>query len=360
MKNRLSTVLIAGTLALVPTACGRAPATPVEAGRSAPEAATAAATPTADARSDLGTAPPPSPSSSGPAAGSTGPATRASGGCGAGGPAAVWAGWPMPNPRGTGLPRPASYTVRGDGTVRDNVTCLVWQRSPAPRTYDWAAATRYCADLTLAGGGWRLPTRVELTSLVDVSAANPAIDTRAFPGTPPRFFWTASPWAVRRSPALSWMINFYEGLATNAGNQASAFHVRCVRSPVGSGRPRLRVTAGEVSDPRTGLTWQRADSGRTMRAGQAAGYCAALSLAGTRWRLPSVKELATTVDESRVAPAIDRAAFPATVADGWYWSSSAGLTAQNRSDPGRPWALDYEDGFTNFRDIGQARVRCVR
>lgn len=56
----------------------------------------------------------------------------------------------MPNPKKTG--HAASYRNLGDGPVRDNVTCLVWQRKAAPATYTFKAAKAYCRSLKLAGG----------------------------------------------------------------------------------------------------------------------------------------------------------------------------------------------------------------
>ncbi|MCF6466867.1 DUF1566 domain-containing protein [Nonomuraea sp. MG754425] len=268
----------------------------------------------------------------------------------------VWANWPMPNPRTPGLPNPARYTARGDGTVRDHVTCLVWQRVPAPKTYTFTQAKTYCAGLRLAGGGWHLPTRIELTSIIDVTRANPAIDPAAFPGTPPGFFWTSSPWAYRKEPLRAWIVNFYEGLAGNAAHQSGAFKARCVRSPSGAGRPAYRITGGQVTDPATGLTWQRATAPGTVSAPAATAYCARLRLGGhTSWRLPSIKELATTVDESRGGPAVDQAAFPGTVGKGWYWSSS-----RSHPQPAKRWGLSYDDGYTDYRNITTGHARCVR
>ncbi|MCE6995547.1 sigma-70 family RNA polymerase sigma factor [Saccharothrix sp. S26] len=271
------------------------------------------------------------------------------------GPGAPWANWPVPNPPAAGRPNPAAYAILGDGTVRDQVTCLVWQRGIAPTVLDWAAAKQYCAGLTLAGGGWRLPTRVELTSIADHSRAQPAIDVEAFPGTPPRFFWTATPWAIHPHMALAWRMNFYEGLATNGGRQVDLYHVRCVRSATGSGRPSYRITADQVTDPNTGLTWQRGTSPTAMTAQEATAYCAALAIGGHRWRLPGLRELSSTVDDSRVAPAIDVAAFPDTANKTWYWTADTAAP-----DPSARWALNYDDGFTNYRNITTGRARCVR
>ncbi|MEV7144738.1 DUF1566 domain-containing protein [Streptomyces tauricus] len=268
--------------------------------------------------------------------------------------ASPWADWPMPNARTGGLPHPASYTNLGDGTVRDNVTCLRWQRAKAPGTHTFAKARSYCADLDLDGGGWRLPTRIEVLSLVDTARSGPAIDTAAFPGTPAQFFWTSSPWAVTKTPLRAWIVNFYEGLTSNAAYQSGSYQVRCVRGGSGTGRPAYRVSAGQVTDPATGLTWQRAGAPGTMTAASADGYCAALSLGGRAWRLPTVKELATLVDDGRVTPAIDRTAFPDTPGTGAYWSSSVFAP-----DPSQRWFLSYNDGITSHRSLDGAHVRCV-
>ncbi|HEX8343680.1 MAG TPA: DUF1566 domain-containing protein [Actinoplanes sp.] len=283
------------------------------------------------------------------------PATRsgATAGCGSV-LASRWAGWPMPNSRGLGLPNERSYTDLGNGSVRDDVTCLVWQKDFSANKVSWAAAKSYCAGLSIGGGGWRLPSRVELTSIIDFSRSGPAIDTSVFRGVA-NFFWTGSPWAVRHSPPYAWAMNFYEGLTTNAGNTEGAYYARCVRAPVGSGDAQYAVSNGEVRDKQTGLIWQQASSSKTMSAAAARAHCAQLSLNGQSWRLPSIGELATTVDESRVAPAIDRAVFPDTAKSTYYWSSS-----KSKPQPAQTWGLNYDDGFTNYRNLTAAYVRCVR
>jgi DNA-directed RNA polymerase specialized sigma24 family protein len=268
----------------------------------------------------------------------------------------IWANWPMPNSPGTGLPDPESYTDLGNGTVRDNVTCLVWQRTPAPGTYSFTSAKAYCAGLTLAGGGWQLPTRIQLMSIVDPAHSGPAIDTTAFPGTPAQYFWTSSPWFVTSSPLHAWLFNFYEGMESNAGLETGTYQVRCVQSADGSGVPAYRIADGQVTDPATGLTWQQAPSATTMSASAATAYCAGLHLGGDSWRLPSIKELATLVDEDRVSPAIDVSAFPGVAPDVWFWSSTVSAPS-----PPEQWALNFNDGFSYFRSTGSTSyVRCVR
>ncbi|WP_433827686.1 DUF1566 domain-containing protein [Actinoplanes sp. CA-015351] len=260
--------------------------------------------------------------------------------------ASRWASWPVPGPA-----RKASYKNLGNGTVRDNVTGLEWQREAAAKTYTFTQAKSYCDGLGTDGGGWHLPTRIELTSIVDHSRSAPAIDTKAFPGTPAQFFWTATPWAVTKTPLRAWIINFYEGLASNGAFQDGSFQVRCVRSVTGTGKPAYQISGGQVTDPQTGLIWRRATS-KEMSATEATAFCDGL---GDGWRLPTVRELSTTVDDSRVAPAISTKAFPDTPKFGWYWTSD-----KADPEPGKRWALNYDDGYTNYRKIESGFARCVR
>jgi hypothetical protein len=68
-----------------------------------------------------------------------------------------------------GAPNLESYTDNEDGTVTDNVTGLMWQQASPLSGYAWADAVAYCSTLTLAGhSDWRLPTLIELYSIVDI------------------------------------------------------------------------------------------------------------------------------------------------------------------------------------------------
>lgn len=124
---------------------------------------------------------------------------------------------------------PAQYTVDDtSGTVLDNDTGLVWQRGvPAP-AYTWYGALAYCEGLSLAGQtDWRLPTRKELHTIVDVRTYNPPIDALAFPGTPADFFWSSSP-NVTYSYSGVWGVDFTQGHGTYH-DATEAHRVRCVR-----------------------------------------------------------------------------------------------------------------------------------
>ena len=84
----------------------------------------------------------------------------------------------------------ASYTSNGDGTVLDNNTGLLWQKTPENARLQYAEALTYCSALELGErGDWRVPSIKELYSLADFRGEllkpeegepTPYIDTTVF------------------------------------------------------------------------------------------------------------------------------------------------------------------------------------
>jgi hypothetical protein len=135
----------------------------------------------------------------------------------------------MPNPASAQLPNPSSYDTTTAGVVLDNVTHLMWQKDVSASTYNWADAKSHCAALELAGfKDWRLPSRIELVSLIDFTIANPGptIDAVAFPSASNATFWTASARSLYTDEA--WYIQFTNGFAFY-DTMDVAHAARCVR-----------------------------------------------------------------------------------------------------------------------------------
>lgn len=110
-----------------------------------------------------------------------------------------------------------------------------------------------------------------------------------------------------------------------------------------------------VEDSGTKLVWQRTVPKDTYSAKEASRYCAELNLDDADWRLPSLKELHTLVDETRTDPAIDIEAFPDTPAE-FFWSSSSVAEF-----PMYRWTVTFADGTDTWLPEDQKqRVRCVR
>ena len=95
---------------------------------------------------------------------------------------------------------------------------------------------------------------------------------------------------------------------------------------------RYAVTAsgtgnGTVRDIVTGLTWQQTPPSMLYAWGDAGTYCQQLSYGGftSGWRLPTLKELLSTVDYAESNPAQDSTAFlPATTVEFWASTPYAG------------------------------------
>jgi hypothetical protein len=139
-----------------------------------------------------------------------------------------WAQWPIPNPRSIGSPSPQSYHLESNDLVTDQVTQLQWQGSIDSRMFALDEAVKYCQSVTIPGGAFRLPTRIELLTLVDYTVPTPSIDSEAFPETPATYFWSGSTFAGDDKSV--WIVNFGPGLGyVSASEPTSHYRVRCVR-----------------------------------------------------------------------------------------------------------------------------------
>ena len=91
------------------------------------------------------------------------------------------------------LPGTSRFTVLADfggAAVRDNETGLVWEQSPDviervwERALDPLGATQYCVNKTVGGTvAWRLPSMVELKSVMDPTLPAPFLPNNVFIGS---------------------------------------------------------------------------------------------------------------------------------------------------------------------------------
>jgi len=153
------------------------------------------------------------------------------------------------------IPSPR-FTDRGDGTVRDNLTGLIWlKQANCLGEISWlqalsasnALADGQC-DLTdgSAPGDWRLPNFRELTSLIDVARSHPAISNTAGTGA-----WTRNDPFSRIQNHLHWTST------TVAGDPTEVWKI----SPFASGN----FHAGRKNGPNH-WTWPVRDDAQTGNA----------------------------------------------------------------------------------------------
>ncbi len=166
-------------------------------------------------------------------------------------------------------------------------------------------------------------------------------------------FWASNPSPVNASSFL--VVLFFIGVSYLDGdNKLNNNYVRCVLGPADfAGAPS--ASGVTVTDPRTGLVWQQADDGMGKSWLAALSYCENLSLGGfSDWRLPSVKELDTIIDETATMWPFQFKAFALV---GSLWSSTP--------EPFKGdfvWMLDVINnaGPVLFAPSEKANARCVR
>lgn len=131
-----------------------------------------------------------------------------------------------------------------------------------------------------------------------------------------------------------------------------------------AGAPAGRFSAadGVVTDNKTGLVWQQVAPRGIFTLSAAVTYCdgAGTFLPGTGWRLPTIKELQSIVDDRVPSPGpmIDPIfMFAPTLATFVYWSSTPYV--------GQPttiaWSVAFDIGATSAAPVSMGlTARCVR
>lgn len=253
----------------------------------------------------------------------------------------------------------ASYTDNGDGSVLDNNTGLLWEKTPQNDRLQYADALAYCESLELADkDDWRVPSLKELYSLADFRGElltpeegepTPYIDITVFDFEYPDQgmifagqYWSSTLYI--KGPVMNGMnqgafgfnfadghiksygtgLDFYSGAPAKSSGlsngpddgNAPGNYVRCVSGDEGVYGVNDFVANGDgtVTDNATGRMWQQSDDGTRREWPEALAYCEGLELAGyTDWHLPNSKELQSIVDYRRSGfPAIDETVFSIT------------------------------------------------
>ncbi len=116
---------------------------------------------------------------------------------------------------------------QGSG-VKDSRTGLVWEQTPGSIHTHWIEALTYCDTRTTGGQtGWRIPTKDELSSLVDPDQHDPALPSgHPFTNVKSAIYWTATPSA--KDPVLAWHVSFFSGEVVTDGKHLNR-RVWCVR-----------------------------------------------------------------------------------------------------------------------------------
>lgn len=208
-----------------------------------------------------------------------------------------------------------SFTNNGNGTITDNNTGLVWQKTDGGEM-TFENAITYCDNLVLGGySDWRIPNSQELFSILNHDKINPALDTIYFTKTLAEYWWSID--KQIDDATKIWVTNAGGGIGAHPKNETISaggtkrFHVRAVRNVTSNSSVRFRDNNnGTITDLLTGLMWQKNLSSTGMTWEQALSYCESNTLAGySDWRLPNIKELQSLNNVLLKNPSIDTSFF---------------------------------------------------
>jgi hypothetical protein len=143
--------------------------------------------------------------------------------------ATSWAQWPIENTPlevEAGAPDATLTNITGTGPFTDTITGLHWyQTLGLAQTIE--DATSYCAGLQ-PPGTWRVPTRIELVTLLDSTVSQSPYVTPALAGTIKKepLLWTSSYLRPMTQPLKFWFLSAQSGDVTSG--DATLAGVLCV------------------------------------------------------------------------------------------------------------------------------------
>ena len=249
---------------------------------------------------------------------------------------------------------PPSYQNNNDGTITDQVTGLMWEKTIHSQKTFHQAQSNASRIKTAGYNDWRLPTIKELYSLIDFNGCVttkkpiPYINTKYFDfawgnenGNHGRIidaqFWSATQYVGKtmNGQPTTFGVNFADGRIKGYPTSRKRSFVRYVRGNPDYGKNHFVDNHDNtISDTATGLMWAKIDSKQTMNWESALKYATNFKLAGhADWRLPNAKELQSIVDYTRAPDASSSSkrtaaidpVFSITKTESYFWTSTTHL-----------------------------------
>jgi len=237
-------------------------------------------------------------------------------------------------------------TDNADGSVKDNITGLLWKKCELGGTYtvgsnsctvagtlgNFTASSTGCSAIT----GYRLPSLFEIRSISKMDNNTGFFSPFAIENGS---YWTSNVSPVGHFILINTTVNIGESLDGNSGI------TKCVSgSSISSKNMFVDNLDGSILDISTGLLWQKCPIGQTYGGGTCTGTitipmwdialtnCTASTFLGKTWRPPNINELASLFDPS-FSNYINPTFFP-TVGNSagsyGFWSST-GITTTGKT-----------------------------
>ncbi|MBQ4811992.1 DUF1566 domain-containing protein [Pseudoalteromonas luteoviolacea] len=134
------------------------------------------------------------------------------------------------------------FVVKNDGTICDKKTEIMWQRCTFGFVYNattetcdnkeqklsWQEALSAAKSSRIANfDDWQLPNVKELSSIVERSCEDPAINATVFLGNHSGNYWTST--TNIKDPSRAWTYQFQDGLNDSSSSKSSDAFVRLMR-----------------------------------------------------------------------------------------------------------------------------------
>jgi Protein of unknown function (DUF1566) len=133
----------------------------------------------------------------------------------------------------TNNPSASRFTTVFPGAVLDNNTGLVWEQLPVGTLRSWKDARIDCVDKNVGGTrGWRLPSVVELASLIDPSLGTPFVPLNVFTNILVGAYWSATVDATATNLVLLVDLDTKSGTTATSSKTSGSAYVWCVRAPM--------------------------------------------------------------------------------------------------------------------------------
>lgn len=289
---------------------------------------------------------------------------------------------------GTAWPEPR-FTNHGDGTVTDHLTGLMWTTNTLGQQ-TWNTALSICQSLTAGGhDDWRLPSVMELESLVDFGKKSPSPllpDNHPFSGvvsSPSEYndYWTGTTYPGNSGNAYK--VSFYDGGTSAYSKSGGGLIFACrggveiqeeipepmgeyplpqtgqtnsvaagddgdVQAGLAAPNPRFtRTGTYTVLDNLTGLLWYISMDNQSYyeywhsAVSDADDAITPLDIGAVDWRLPNIREMLSLMDLGESGPALPEGhPFQNVQTNANYWTSTTLYT----NGTSYAWQVNMADG----------------
>jgi len=198
---------------------------------------------------------------------------------------------------------------------------------------------------------WRLPSILELNSIIDYGRLNPSINKLFFPMMMSSTYWSST--ITNDNPEKIWCLIFGNGhiFKNTIDNKCFTIAVRGMSKQV---KKIIDNNDGTITDSDTGLMWQKTNN-ESLEWENAISYCESLNLEGYNdWRMPNIKELISIINNKYFLNA-NREFFQAFNQDLLYWSSTSYSAFEDNS-----WVVNQRGNTNNELKTNKNFVLAVR